>query len=70
MPAEAAFDRIVGAEHVRVPSGEALDGVPVQRVVRPANVDEVAACLTLARLTCLYGTCQEHGYSRTSCCQM
>ncbi len=49
MPGEAGFDRIVGAEHVRIPAGEALDGVPVRRVVRPANADQVGACLALAR---------------------
>ena len=43
------FERIVGAEYASRPDGETLDGVPVVAVVRPADAEQVAACLTAAR---------------------
>jgi glycolate oxidase FAD binding subunit len=44
-----AFERLVGAEHVRLSPAAELDGVPVQLVVSPATQEEVAACLAEAR---------------------
>lgn len=49
MPPGNGFEGIVGAEHVRIPPGEALDDVPVHLVVRPGSAAEVAACLAEAR---------------------
>ncbi len=43
-----AFERRVGAEHVRVLPAEELDGVPVQLAVSPGTPEEVAACLAEA----------------------
>ena len=43
------FERIVGAEYASRPDGETLDGVPVVAVLRPADAEQVAACLAEAR---------------------
>jgi glycolate oxidase FAD binding subunit len=39
------FEQIVGKKAVWLPAGEELDGVPFTLVVRPADAEQVAACL-------------------------
>ncbi len=43
------FEAIVGPDNIAGPDVEDLDGVSVESVVRPANAEQVAACLVVAR---------------------
>jgi glycolate oxidase FAD binding subunit len=44
----AAFESVLGAEHVQTIDGERLDGVPVIGEIRPGTPEEVAGCLQVA----------------------
>jgi len=63
----AAFEAIVGAEHVERPAAARLAGARVEAVVRPADAAELAACLRaasearLAVVACGHGTRQHLG---------
>ena len=44
----AAFESVLGAEHVRTIDGERVDGVPIIGEVCPGTPEEVASCLRVA----------------------
>jgi glycolate oxidase FAD binding subunit len=45
----SGFESIVGAAHVEAVEAASLDAVPVQALVRPADAEQLAACLAHAR---------------------
>lgn len=44
----AAFERLLGSDHVRAIDGENLDGAPISGEIRPGTPEQVAACLRIA----------------------